>query len=67
MSDKYARQKEQRELDQRIRAAGEDYEHYLLADAYAHAAMRRRTRREATELDRLAAAKRVPNAVRRVK
>jgi rRNA pseudouridine-1189 N-methylase Emg1 (Nep1/Mra1 family) len=35
------------ELEQRIRAAGENYERYLLADAYAHAAMRRRTREDA--------------------
>ena len=62
MSDKYARQKESLELEQRMRAAGEDYEHYLLADAYAHAAMRRRTRRQALELDGLEAAKRVRQA-----
>lgn len=32
------------ELEDRVRVAGEDYERYLLADAYHHAAMRRMRR-----------------------
>jgi hypothetical protein len=35
------------ELEEQIREAGENYERYLLADAYHHAAMRRRTREDA--------------------
>lgn len=38
------------ELEARIRQAGWSYEKYLLADAYAHAAMRRRTRAEAANI-----------------
>lgn len=47
---------EQRRLNQMleagIRVKGTDYEQYLLAEAYDHAAMRRRTRAEAIALSR---------------
>jgi hypothetical protein len=46
--------RQNRELEERIRVAGERYEQYLLEEAYEHAAMlreqRRKTRAEALKL-----------------
>jgi len=39
-----------RELEERIRLTGAEYERHLLAGAYEHLAMRRRTRAEAIRL-----------------
>lgn len=50
----------ERMLEAGVRAKGADYEQYLLAEAYDHAAMRRRTRAEAVVLGVKLAAK-APN------